>query len=170
MSPGQAAAWSTMVVLFNACMVTAFVLFARAWSGTGMAPPWRGRATVVFLGMALAVDAKSLLNGGRAVLAGQPWAIGYVASAAGDIAAITLVGPVFATAIALRGGILMRPWLFLFVGCAFWLSVDVIAVLPAELRRDPDMLLRALAILLGAAAAVAQVVVKRDVRASLGEA
>jgi hypothetical protein len=170
MSTAQALAWSTIVVLFNASMVTAFVLFARAWSGTGMAPAWRGRATLVFLAIALAVDAKGLLTGGRAMLAGQPWAIGFVASAAGDIAAITLVGPVFTTAIALRGGILMRPWLFLFVACAFWLSDDVIAVLPAELRRDPDMVLRALAILLGAGAAVAQVLVKRDVRASLGDA
>ncbi len=170
MSRAQAVAWSVMVVLFNASMVTAFAMFARAWSGTGMAPPWRGRATVVFLIIALAVDAKSLLNGGRAMLAGQPWAAGYIASAAGDIAAVTLVGPVFATAIALRGGILMRPWLFLFLACAFWLSVDVIAVLPAELRRDPDIVLRALAILLGAGAAMAQVAVKRDVRASLGGA
>ena len=169
MSPARVAVWSSFVIVFNAALVTAFVVFARVWVGTGMAPPWLRRATIVFLLIALAVDSKSLLTGGRNMLAGQPWAFGFVASVASDIIVITLVGPIFATAIALRGGILMRPWLFLFVASVCWLVVDVLAVLPLEVRRDPDMVLRPLAVLFGGAAAVAQLLVKRDVRASLGD-
>ena len=170
MSPPRVVAWSIVVTVFNIALVTAFALFARAWTGTGMAPAWLRWATVVFLVIALAVDAKSLLAGGRAMLAGQAWAFGFVASVAGDIAVITLVGPIFATAIALRGGVLMRPWLFLFVASVSWIAVDVLGVLPLEMRRDPDMLLRPLAVLFGGAAAVAQLLVRRDVRASLSDA
>lgn len=169
MSTARALAWSVMVVLLNVGSVTAFVLFARAWSGTGMAPAWRGRATVIFLVVALAIDGTSLFGGFRALFAGAPWAYGFVASVAGDIIDVTLVGPIFATAIALRGGLLMRPWLFLFVAAVCWLANDVLAILPAEMRRDPDLLLRPLAILFGGAAAVAQLFVKHDLRASLGE-
>lgn len=169
MSAARVAAWSVLVVLFNVGLVTAFAMFARAWSGTGMAPPWRNRATVVFLVIALAIDTRSLMTGGRALLDGAPWGFGFVASVAGNIAAITLVGPIFATAVALRGGLLMRPWLFLFVAAAFWLSVDVIAVMPVDVQRTLDIVLRPLAILFGGAAAVAQLLVKRDVAARLGE-
>jgi hypothetical protein len=169
MSPARVVAWSIVVILFNIALVAAFALFARVWTGTGMGPPWLRRATVIFLVIALAVDAESLLTGGRAMLAGQPWAFGFVASVAGDITVITLVGPIFATAIALRGGLMMRPWLFLFVASACWIGVDVLAVLPLEIRRDPDMVLRPLAVLFGGAAAVAQLLVKRDVRADLGD-
>ncbi|HEY2747699.1 MAG TPA: hypothetical protein VGL86_23920 [Polyangia bacterium] len=169
MSPARMVAWSIVVTVFNVALVTAFALFARAWDGTGVAPAWRGRATVIFFVIAFAVDAKSLLAGGRAMIGGQPWAFGFVASVVSDIAVLTLVGPIFATAIALRGGLLMRPWLFLFVASTCWLAVDVLAVLPLELRRDPDMIMRPLAVLFGGAAAIAQLLVKRDVRASLAD-
>lgn len=169
MSPARVAVWSSFVIVFNAALVVAFVMFARAWAGTGMAPAWLRRATIVFLLIGLAVDAKSLVAGGRNLVAGQPWAYGFLASVVSDIIVITLVGPIFSTAIALRGGILMRPWLFLFVASACWLAVDVLAVLPLDVRRDPDMVLRPLAVLFGGAAAVAQLLVKRDVAASLGE-
>ncbi len=170
MSPGRVVAWSIVVTVFNIALVIAFALFARAWTGTGMAPAWLRHATVVFLVIALAIDAKTLLIGGRAMLAGQAWAFGFVASVAGDITVITLVGPIFATAIALRGGVLMRPWLFLFVASVAWIAVDVLGVLPLAMRRDPDMALRPLAVLFGGAAAVAQLLVRRDVRANLGDA
>jgi len=169
MAPARVVAWSIVVTVFNVASVIAFVLFARVWSGTGMAPAWRARATVLFLVIALAVDAKSLIAGGRAMAAGQAWAFGFFASVASDIIVITLVGPIFATAIALRGGLLMRPWLFLFIASVCWLVTDVLAILPAEMRRDPDMVIRPLAILFGGAAGIAQLFVKRDVSASLAD-
>lgn len=170
MSTGRQVAWSVMVLLLNVGSVTAFALFARAWSGTGMAPPWLRRATGVFLAIALLIDAKSLWTALQAMLAGNVWAFGFFSSVAGDIIAVTLVGPIFATAVALRGGILMRPWLFLFVAAVCWLSVDVISILPIEVRTDLDIVMRPVAILFGGAAAVAQLLVKHDVKASLAEA
>src|SRR5689334_1052834 len=62
MAFGRVVAWSVLVTVFNAAGVTAFVLFARQWSGTGVVPPWRTRATVLFLVIALAIDFKSLLT------------------------------------------------------------------------------------------------------------
>jgi hypothetical protein len=51
-SPVRAVMWSAMVFLLNVGSVTAFALFASVWSGTGVAPRWRRRATLIFLALA----------------------------------------------------------------------------------------------------------------------
>ena len=71
--------------------------------------------------------------------------------------------------VGLEAGFAPRPWLFLFIASACWLANDVLAILPLEMRRDPDMVIRPLAILFGGAAAIAQLFVKRDVGASLAD-
>jgi hypothetical protein len=170
MSTVRVILWSVTVFLLNLGSVTAFVLFARAWSGTGMAPAWQRRATLVFLAVALLIDTQSLLHAGQAILAGQPSGFGLFASVTGDIVALTLVGPIFTTAVALRGGLLSRPWLFLFAAAVCWMFEDIVPILPNnELVRDLDIMMRSMAVLLGGAAAVAQLMVRRDVRLSLRE-
>lgn len=158
------------VFLLNAGLLTGLVLFARVWSGTGLAPSWRGQATLIFLVLAIAVNIPGINVHGRAILNGRIASIGVFTSILGDIASIALVGPIFATAIALRGGILMRPWLFLFFATIAWLADDCTAPLPREVGQSIDVVVRTLAILLSGAAAVAQLWVKREVRSTLDEA
>lgn len=49
------ATWTLFIIVFNVCGVAALALFARDWSGTGMAPAWRTRATLAFFVLAIAI-------------------------------------------------------------------------------------------------------------------
>jgi hypothetical protein len=161
------ATWSLSIVLFNAGIVAGLSLFARVWSGTGMAPPWRLRATLGFFVVAIAIG----IPNGRAAVAllhpVQPLAIGVAASVLGDIVSITLIGPIFATMVALRGGVLARPWIFLFASVLCWLVNNLPPLLPANVATIYDGIVRPAAITFAAAAAVAQLWVKRELRAEL---
>jgi hypothetical protein len=163
-----AALWSATIVLLNGVSLTALVIFARVWDGTGLVPPWRGRATLAFVALALLLEGVPLYNSARAMLGLSPVAFGFFVAVLGDVIGIALIGPIFATAIALRGGLLMRPWLFLFCAALCWLLDDATALLPRALALDADIVIRALAVLLGGAAAVAQLWVKREVMRGLG--
>jgi hypothetical protein len=166
-SPARALVWTVSVVLLNGALVTALVLFSNVWRGTGLAPPWRHWAMLAFLALGLIIGGQDLYVEAQAMLTLQPQAFGFFAAAVGDVIAIALVGPIFATALALRGGLLMRPWLFLFAGSMCWILDDAVRVLPPELGGSIDLVLRAMAVLLGGAAAAAQLVVKREVQAGL---
>jgi hypothetical protein len=166
-STARATLWAAMIILLNAGSVTALVLFARVWSGTGLAPAWRGRATLGFFALALVIGGQNLYVNGRAMLSLDPRAFGFFASSAGDVIGIALIGPIFATAIALRGGLLMRPWLYLFSAAICWIVDDALFILPRELALNVDIVVRTLAVLLGGAAALAQLMVKREVQAGL---
>src|SRR5262249_30849610 len=121
MTPGQATAWAISIFLLNVTSVAALVLFARVWNRTGIAPPWRPWATLGFTVLGLAIDGPTLLQSAREMVTLHPHAFGVFSSVAGDVIGIALVGPIFATAIALRGGVLMRPWLFLFGSSLCWI-------------------------------------------------
>jgi hypothetical protein len=164
MSGTRVAVWAATIVLLNIGSVTALALFARAWSGTGLAPAWRTRATLIFLAIALVIDGPSLVTSARNILSLRPQAFGFFASVAGDITAVTLVGPIFATAIALRGGLLMRPWLFLFVAAVCWVFDDIAPLMRPEIGLSYDIVFRTLAVTFGGAAALSQLWVKREVR------
>ena len=169
-SPARRAAWSVTVVLLNLGSVVALSLFARAWSGTGLSPRWRLRATLLFLAVALFFNVPNFRANGHLLLTGDPAAYGILASAIGDLIAISLVGPIFATMLQLRGGILMRPWLMLFLGCAFWVCIDATGALPPPVARNIDIVVRPLAVLCGGAAAIAQLWIKRELASGLDAA
>jgi hypothetical protein len=161
------AIWSLFVFCFNACGVAGLALFARVWSGTGMAPPWRHRATLVFLVLALAIGIPNARNAMGLLSPISPIAFGAIASIIGDIVSIALIGPIFATVIALRGGVLARPWIFLFASVLCWLLNNLPPVLPANVAPFYDGIVRPAAITFAAAAAIAQLWVKHDLRAEL---
>jgi hypothetical protein len=165
MSSARRAAWSACVILLNIGSVIALALFARVWTGTGLSPRWRLRATLAFLAVALLLDVPNLYNNGRLLLTGNPVAYGALASAVGDLVAIALVGPIFATMIQLRGGILMRPWLLLFLASVCWVFVDALGALPLHVATNVDIVVRPLAVLFGGAAAMAQLSIKRQLTA-----
>src|SRR5205814_6588323 len=93
-SPMRRLAWSAVVVLLNIGSVVALSLFARVWSGTGLSPRWRLRATLAFLAVALFFNVPNFRNNGHLLLTGDPAAYGILASAIGDLVAISLVVPI----------------------------------------------------------------------------
>jgi hypothetical protein len=159
--------WSLFILAFNVCTVIAPAIFASVWSGTGVAPPWRRWATLGFflLAILIAIPQGHVVLGLMATR--KPIAIGGVASLLGDISSITLIGPIFATMIALRGGVLARTWIFLFLSVSLWLLNNLSLLLPPTVSFVYDGVVRGTAMTLTAAAAVAQLWVQREVRASL---
>jgi hypothetical protein len=168
-SPQRQAVWSAFVAVLNVGSVAAFWMFALVWKDSAMVPPWRRRATMLFFLAALAMNARGLYVYARDMIALTPAAFGEFIGVLGDVVSLTLAGPVFATAIALRGGLLMRPWMFLFAASVAWMIDDLTVVVPRPLVHDVDVLARSLAVLLGGAAALAQDWARRDIRAAMSE-
>ena len=126
-------------ILLNVCAVAGLALFARVWNGTGLTPPWRGRATLVAFLLALTVGALPVWRDIHMIAAGQTIRVAGLASSLGDIAAITLMGPVLVTAIAMRGGLLVWPWTLLTVSSVAWLLFDAVQLLPPSLIPVSDL-------------------------------
>jgi hypothetical protein len=164
---GRQLIWSLFIVMFNAGTVGGLVLFASVWSGTGMAPPWRRWATLGFFALAMVVAIPQFHRTAGLIATSKLIAIGGTASVVGDIFSITLIGPIFATMIALRGGVLARPWIFIFASVLCWLINNVPPLLPGEIANYYDGVVRPAAITFAGAAGIAQIWVQREVRASL---
>lgn len=161
------AAWSLFVIGFNSCSVTGLALFSRVWSGTGMAPEWRRWATLGFFVVAIAIGIPNARNALALFQLNGPIGIGGFASVVGDVISVTLIGPIFATMIALRGGVLARPWIFLFASVLCWMLNNLPPVLPTDVAVFYDGIVRPSAITFAAAAAIAQLWIKRDLRAEM---
>jgi hypothetical protein len=126
-------------ILLNVFAVAGLALFARVWHGTGLTPPWRGRATLVAFAIAVAMGGVPVWRDIHMIAAGQTIRVGGLASSLGDIASITLMGPVLVTAIAMRGGLLVWPWTLLTVSSIAWLLFDAVQLVPASLIPVSDL-------------------------------
>jgi hypothetical protein len=114
----------SLILGANVFHVLGLVQLARVWSGTGLEPPGRWLAFVVSIVVALAVagpgawhDLRTLPENGLAGLA-------PLFSDLGDIVSLIIIGPLAATAIALRGGALAWPWTLLTISSVVWLVCD----------------------------------------------
>jgi len=123
----------------NVCSVAGLTLFARVWHGTGLTPPWRGRITLAAFALGVVVGGLPVLRDIQMIAGGQTIRIAGLASSLGDIAAITLVGPILVTAIAMRGGLLVWPWTILTASSIAWLMFDAVQLLPAGLVPASDV-------------------------------
>jgi hypothetical protein len=123
----------TATILLNVCSVAGLVLFARVWHGTGLTPPWRGQITLLAFALALVMGGLPVWRDIHMIAAGQTIRVGGLASSLGDIAAITLMGPILVTAIAMRGGLLVWPWTILTVSSIAWLMFDAVQLLPLSM-------------------------------------
>jgi hypothetical protein len=142
-------------IVLNVCSVAGLALFARVWHGTGLTPPWRGRITLAAFALGLAVGGVPVWNDIHLIAAGQSIRVGGLASSLGDIAAITLIGPIVVTAIAMRGGRLVWPWTILAVSSIAWLGFDAVQLLPANMVPVSDLATVMLATVATGAAGVA---------------
>jgi hypothetical protein len=165
MSPLVGIVWSLITIALNLFGTAALVMFSRVWSGTGLQPAWLGKVTVVMLALGLVVDGPASWNAARDLVHGDMQSLGLMVSSVSDIAGIALIGPVFATALALRGGLLVWPWALQFVSCLFWLFDDATVFLPGRWSSRVDLWCRVAAVMLCFSAARTQ----RWVRASLDE-
>jgi hypothetical protein len=142
-------------ILLNLFSVMGLALFARVWHGTGLTPPWRGRITVITFVLAVAMGGLPVWRDIQMIAAGQTIRVAGLASSLGDIIAITLMGPVLVTAIAMRGGLLVWPWTILTVSSIAWLMFDAVQLLPPGLVPVSDLGTVMAATLTGGAAGVA---------------
>jgi hypothetical protein len=126
-------------IALNVCCVAGLALFARVWHGTGLTPPWRGRITLVAFALGVAAGGLPVWRDVHMIASGQLIRVGGLASSLGDIASITLMGPVLVTAIAMRGGLLVWPWTILTVSSIAWLLFDAVQLLPASLVPVSDL-------------------------------
>jgi hypothetical protein len=126
-------------ILINVSSVAGLALFARVWHGTGLTPPWRGRITLAAFALAMGMGGLPVWRDIQVIAAGQTVRVAGLASSLGDIAAITLMGPVLVTAIAMRGGRLVWPWTILTVSSFAWLMFDAVQLLPPNLVPVSDL-------------------------------
>lgn len=158
--------WNVGMLLFNIILLGGEFMFARIWSNSGLTPPGRLGATLGFLTLGLLLDAHAAYQDFALVIGGDMRAFGELVSVVTDIASIGLLGPIVTTAIALRGGLIVRPWLFLFASSFVWLLDDA-TILWGDRGHQADFALRVLASGLAFAAALAQRMSRKDLRATL---
>ncbi len=153
-----------IVIALNVADVCALALFTRVWNDTGLVPKWRRLATIISVVVALGIAGPAAVGDVRNVsVLGLGWAASLT-SDLGDIVGIALMGPVLATAIAMRGGLLVWPWALLFCNSFIWLLYDAGGRLPPSWRTTTDFAMSLLAHLFLAAAALAHVQVVAAVR------
>ncbi len=154
--------FAILTLLLNLTSLYGLSIFVRAWRATGLAPPWLGRAAILALAVGAIIagpstwhDLQEIWNGPR-----HPW--DDLISDICDIAAVTFTGPLLASAIWMRGGALVWPYLYLAANGFAWLLYDAGGHLPVAYARISDMFFAMLGILFTAAAAQAhRMVVKR---------
>jgi hypothetical protein len=122
------AARVTCTLVANVFGVAGMVIFARAHVAAGLELPWSKNARRLFhAGMVAA----ALLAAGPSLIVNLPAArVGDLAtwsrmiSSVGDVIVFSLIAPLWMTALALRGGLLVWPW-GLFTASTFsWLLYD----------------------------------------------
>jgi hypothetical protein len=155
--------WSRNTLTFaaNLTSVVSFILFARVWSGTGLVPRWRWLATLLSVAVTLLVAGRTTWSDLLLARSLHADAVGNLLSDVGDIVCFSIIGPVAATAIALRGGALAWPWFLLTVSSVAWLIYDVGGYFgPAEQLGELSAVI--IADLFALAAALAQGLVVRQ--------
>jgi hypothetical protein len=161
-----------LVLLANLALLVGIVKLARSWKMAAIAMPG-GRAgqiavAVVTAGVAIAVAGPSVLQSSRA-LAGGDWAApALLISAVADIITLSLITPLFLTAVALRGGLFSWAWGLVTASELSWLLYDAASIwAPITLGGVPlPELFRGIAECFLCAAGLAQLFVVRQVRSS----
>ena len=172
---GLAVSRATLVVTANVLFATGTWMLARTWKVAALHLPgsrrnqWLVLAVVVVL--ALAFAGPGVWGSLQRMTHGDSDAIAGLASAIGDALALCFIGPLFLTALALRGGAMSWPWALLTLSNVAWLLYDAAAVGGPRLGLDASdvrlwtELFRALACTLAFSAGMAQRAVLARLRA-----
>lgn len=165
-----------MVVIGNVFGVIGMFVLARAWKVADLelpGPKWGQQALFV-----IAVLLSFIIVGPTAykhlflLLEGSTRSMIGLGSSLGDIISLCLIAPLLLTALALRGGLLVWPWLLITASSISWLFYDATAFLEASTTSIPKLIVyeafRTLACMFGFAAALAQRFVVDKIRKDLG--
>lgn len=125
-----------LTIVGNVAAAMATWMLARASRIAGLEPPWSAPVRIVIqivaIALALLVTGQATVAYARQVAQGDTEAIRMLASCFGDIFCFSLLGPMFLTALSLRGGVLVWIWTLLTLSGLSWLGVDGAATfLPA---------------------------------------
>lgn len=114
-------------IVLNGVAVAALVHFAMAHRIAGLDLGSRRRSLAVFavvLIVALVIDGWPIVDTIERLQRGDLDAGMYIVSSVGDLVSLLLIAPIFLTALALRGGLLIWPWAMLAGSTVSWLVVD----------------------------------------------
>jgi hypothetical protein len=129
------AARALLAVLGNALSVVGLWYLARTSRVAGLEPPGSplARRALLLAGafVALALVMPGMRSDLHDVHANDISSLSNVAGDVGDVISFMLIAPVLLTAIALRGGRLVWPWILLTLGNVGWLVFDGPAALAA---------------------------------------
>lgn len=125
-----------LTVVGNMAAAVATWKLARASRIAGLEPPWSPPVRIVIqlvaIALALLVTGDATITYTQQLAEGDMTAIRMLASCLGDIFCFSLLGPMFLTAVSLRGGVLVWTWSLLTLSGLSWLGVDGAATfLPA---------------------------------------
>ncbi len=121
-----------LVAIGNLIFIIGIWMLARTWTSVvGLSFPGRLWAKRLIIGAAILVTlflvVPSVIRGLQGSLSGNfgTWdLIVNMVSGLGDLIALSLIAPILLTALALRGGLLKWPWLFLTCILGSWLIYD----------------------------------------------
>jgi hypothetical protein len=156
-SPNARAA---LVASGNLATVIAMLLLGGAWRAAGfgeLASLGRRVAAQLFsIALALATTGFAFVMNWRALGHGVPGAVEHLASDVGDFLTFSLIAPLLLVALALRGGRLFWPWLFIVLSKVAWMLFDVLLTMHSASARPWVEAARGLALALMLLAAIAQ--------------
>jgi hypothetical protein len=122
-----------LTIVGNIAAVKATWMLARASRFAGLEPPWSAPVRIAIqllaIGLALVATGGATLTYARQLAEGDMDALVHLASCLGDIFCFALLGPMFLTALSLRGGVLVWTWALLTLSGLAWLGFDGAATL-----------------------------------------
>jgi hypothetical protein len=118
----------------NVFHVLGCVQLARVWSGTGLEPPGRWLAMLISVALVLVVEGPGAWHDLTTLPELKSAGLAVVFSDFGDIVSLIIIGPLAATAVALRGGALAWPWTLLTISSLVWLVCDAFGRLHAPVQ------------------------------------
>jgi hypothetical protein len=114
----------SLILGANVFHVLGCVQLARVWSGTGLEPEGRWLAVLLSIVVSLAVAGPGAWHDVTTLHENKLAGLAPLFSDLGDIVSLIIIGPLAATAVALRGGALAWPWTLLTVSSLVWLVCD----------------------------------------------
>ncbi len=168
-----------MVVSANFLGVMGMFMLARTWKVADLNIPVSKKAqiltTVCATALALAIVGPAIVKGMQGLLQGNLNTLVGLASSLGDIAILILIAPLLLTALALRGGFLFWPWVFMTISTFGWLFYDATNFIfssyyTSQLTRSGVLItefFRATACLYGFSAAISQCIIVDTIREKL---
>jgi hypothetical protein len=138
--PSNGMGWIRVGAIFlsNTATSVGSILFARTAGKAGLELPGsklsRGGGYVISVGIALLFAVPALLQPIQHFSTSRlPGGLVPFFATIGDATSLALIAPILMTALALRGGLIAWPWIFLTCGELSWLIFDAaIAVIPDD--------------------------------------